>query len=116
MSTLICFALKEEAAPFRKIAAGKTGITILLTGIGRQNAEKSLREFLAGGASVPASRLQDASIAQARLAGTLAPPDLVLTCGFAGGLNPDLKLGEVVFEIPSSSSRRESAQTSPLPE
>jgi hypothetical protein len=39
MSTLICFALKEEAAPFRKIAAGKTGITILLTGIGRQNAD-----------------------------------------------------------------------------
>jgi hypothetical protein len=23
-STLICFALKEEAAPFRKIAAGKS--------------------------------------------------------------------------------------------
>ena len=75
MSTLICFALKEEAAPFRKIAAAKSGISILLTGIGRQNAEKSLREFLAGGAS------------------------LVLTCGFAGGLNPELKLGEVVFEI-----------------
>ena len=37
MRSLICFALKEEAAPFRKIAAGKTGITILLTGIGRQN-------------------------------------------------------------------------------
>jgi hypothetical protein len=34
--TLICFALKEEAAPFQKIAAGKTGITILLAGIGRQ--------------------------------------------------------------------------------
>jgi hypothetical protein len=33
MSILICFALKEEAAPFRKIAAGKAGITILLTGI-----------------------------------------------------------------------------------
>ena len=46
MSTLICFALKEEAAPFRKIAAGKPGISILLTGIGRQNAEKSVREFL----------------------------------------------------------------------
>jgi adenosylhomocysteine nucleosidase len=88
MSLLICFALKEEAAPFRKIAAGKTGLTILLTGIGRQNAEKSLR---------------------ARLATAL--PDLVLTCGFAGGLHPDLKLGEVVFEIPSSSNRRESAQT-----
>jgi uridine phosphorylase len=101
-STLICFALKEEAAPFRKIAAGKTGITILLTGIGRQNAEKSLREFLAGEASVPASHLQDASTGQVRLARTLAPPDLVLTCGFAGGLNPDLKLGEVVFEISRS--------------
>src|ERR1035437_7391361 len=51
MRSLICFALKEEAAPFRKIAAGnaasaQAGISILLTGIGRQNAEKSLREFL----------------------------------------------------------------------
>jgi adenosylhomocysteine nucleosidase len=92
MSTLICFALKEEAAPFRKIAAGKSAaakaISILLTGIGRQNAEKSLREFLA-----------------------THSPKLVLTCGFVGGLNPDLKLGEVVFEISPSSSRRESAQT-----
>ena len=25
-------------------------------------------------------------------------PNFVLTCGFAGGLNPDLKLGDVVFE------------------
>ena len=42
MPLLICFALKEEAAPFRKIAAGKAataqaGISILLTGIGHQN-------------------------------------------------------------------------------
>ena len=29
MSTLICFALKEEAAPFRKIAAGKKGFTLI---------------------------------------------------------------------------------------
>jgi adenosylhomocysteine nucleosidase len=75
-SVLVCFALEEEAAPFRKIAAGKSGISILLTGIGRQNAEKSVREFLATNS-----------------------PELVLTCGFAGGLNPDLKLGEVVFEL-----------------
>jgi|SRR5665213_649154 len=103
MLTLICFALKEEAAPFRKIAAGiglhrGHHVSILLTGIGRQNAEKNLHEFLAGGASVPASR-EHTSICQARLARTLAPPDLVLTCGFAGGLNPDLKLGEVVFAL-----------------
>ena len=46
MNTLICFALKEEAAPFRKIAAGnaataQANISILLTGIGRQNARRS---------------------------------------------------------------------------
>ncbi len=91
MSTLICFALKEEAAPFRKVATRRPGVITLTTGIGRANAGKSVREFLAGG--------------------TLAPPDLVLTCGFAGGLNPDLKLGDVVFEIRSGGSRRESAQT-----
>jgi uridine phosphorylase len=104
LKTLICFALKEEAAPFRKIASGKTGITILHTGIGRQNAEKSLREFLAGGASVPASR-EHVSTGQTRLARTPAPPDLVLTCGFAGGLNPDLKLGDVVFETSDETLR-----------
>jgi adenosylhomocysteine nucleosidase len=82
MSKLICFALKEEASPFRKIAAGKSGVSILLTGIGRQNAEKSVHKFL--GANSPA---------------------LVLTCGFAGGLNPELKLGDVVFETPDESLR-----------
>ncbi len=80
MSTLVCFALKEEAAPFRKMAAGTAAAapaaSILITGIGRRNAEKSLREFLA-----------------------THSPELVLTCGFAGGLNPDLKPGDVVFEL-----------------
>jgi adenosylhomocysteine nucleosidase len=76
MSTLVCFALKEEAAPFHKIAAGRPGVFTLIVGIGRLNAEKSVREFLAA-----------------------CSPERVLTCGFAGGLNPDLKLGDVVFEI-----------------
>ena len=77
MSTLICFALKEEAAPFRKIAAERPDVSLLLVGIGRRNAEQSLRRFLAR---------------------TAALPDRVLTCGFAGGLNPTLQLGDVVFE------------------
>ena len=79
MRLLICFALKEEAAPFRKMAAGTVAAapaaSILITGIGSRNAEKSAREFLAANS-----------------------PELVLTCGFAGGLNPDLKPGDVVFE------------------
>ena len=58
------------------MAAGRPDVSILITGIGRQNAGKSVREFLATNL-----------------------PELVLTCGFAGGLNPDLKLGDVVFEL-----------------
>jgi hypothetical protein len=99
MSTLVCFALKEEAAPFRKVVAGRTTVATLIVGIGRQSAEKSIRKFLADEAGVLASPSPDHLPAPARLAGTLAPPSLVLTCGFAGGLNPDLKIGDVVFEI-----------------
>ena len=112
MHLLVCFALKEEATPFRKITAGKAGISILITGIGQKNAEKSVREFLAdfsGGASVLASRRRYTLTRQARLVSSLAPPELVLTCGFAGGLNPDLKLGDVVFEIFPGSSRGDEA-------
>jgi adenosylhomocysteine nucleosidase len=78
---LICFALKEEAAPFYKVAAHRPGVFTIIVGIGRQNAEKSVRSFLAA-----------------------SSPELVLTCGFAGGLNPDLKLGEVVFELSALNS------------
>jgi len=39
MSTLVCFALKEEAAPFHKIAAGRPGIFTLIVGIGRPNVD-----------------------------------------------------------------------------
>lgn len=72
---LICFAVKEEAAPFRNQAATRTGATIVITGMGRENARKSVQEHLAN-----------------------AAPDFVLTCGFAGGLNPALALGDVLFE------------------
>jgi len=84
MSVLICFALKEEAAPFRKTVAGKPGVSILVVGIGRQNAERSVRQYLA-----------DASGVQ---------PEFVITAGFAGGLNPDLQIGDILFESPEPSS------------
>jgi adenosylhomocysteine nucleosidase len=76
------FALKEEAAPFRKFCVGKPGVTICLTGIGRKNAKQSAREFLA-----------------------THSPEFLLTCGFAGGLNPELKIGEVVFETSDENLR-----------
>lgn len=79
MSILVCFALKEETAPFHAVAARHPGVITLIVGIGRQNAEKSVRGFLPS-----------------------VSPQLVLTCGFAGGLNPDLKIGDVVFEIPEA--------------
>ncbi|MBW8865522.1 MAG: hypothetical protein JF609_11510 [Verrucomicrobia bacterium] len=78
MQSLVCFALKEEAAAFRRIAAGKSDVKIVIVGIGQENATKSIRENLAGHS-----------------------PTLVLTCGFAGGLDPDLKIGDVVFDIPA---------------
>jgi nucleoside phosphorylase len=51
------------------------GVQTLITGIGRQNAGRSLEKALA-------SML----------------PRLVLNCGFAGGLNPDLPAATVIFD------------------
>jgi adenosylhomocysteine nucleosidase len=72
--TLVCFAVKEEVAPFQEFAKGNSEISILLTGIGQKNARDSLTKFL-----------------------STNTPKLVLTCGFAGGLNPALVIGDVVF-------------------
>ena len=106
--TLICFALKEEAAPFHKIAARHPGVITLIVGIGRANAEKSVRSFL----NSCRSRGDETQIKnQAETPHVVSyEPKLVLTCGFAGGLNPDLKLGDVVFEIFPGSSRGDEAQ------
>ena len=72
---LVCFAVGEEAAPFRKFATNLPEVNILVTGMGKQNAERSLR----------------ASLRNHRSA-------LVLSCGFAGGLDPQLTRGTVVFD------------------
>jgi len=71
-TTLVCFALEDEARPFRKLVAGRREISILVTGMGQTNAARAVHDFL-----------QQHS------------PRRVFTCGFAGGLEPGLKVGEV---------------------
>jgi len=73
--TLVCFALPEEAAPFRKVSSACDNPKILVTGIGRRNSERKFRGAIENTA-----------------------PALVLTCGFAGALDPALKPGDVVFD------------------
>jgi len=71
---LLSFALKEESRAFQKLVVARTDLHVLLTGIGQRNAERAIRKALAE-----------------------LSPKLVLTCGFAGGLNPELTAGTVVF-------------------
>jgi adenosylhomocysteine nucleosidase len=69
-SVLVCFAVKEEAKFFVADAC-----QTIVTGMGVKNASKGILEVLSKN-----------------------KPALVLTTGFAGGLNPKLKVGDVVFE------------------
>jgi adenosylhomocysteine nucleosidase len=72
--TLVCFAVKEEATPFKEAIGSNPDIQILLTGMGQRNADKSIRTALSA-----------------------QKPTLVLTCGFAGALKPEFSLGTVLF-------------------
>ncbi|PWU10571.1 MAG: hypothetical protein C5B50_25210 [Verrucomicrobia bacterium] len=76
---LVCFAVKEEAAPFQKLTGARPECEVLLTGMGRRNADSAIRSAL-----------------------SKSRPELVLTCGFAGGLNPDLAGGTVLFSLDGS--------------
>jgi len=73
---LVCFAVKEEARPFLERSRDRDHIRILITGMGRKNAEESLLRQLA-----------------------IERPAAVLTCGFAGGLRDDLETGAVLFVV-----------------
>jgi nucleoside phosphorylase len=72
-AVLVCFAVQEEAAPFRR--ALPANVTILVTGMGAAAAERALKDQL-----------------------TAADWGAVLTCGFAGGLNPALPIGAVLCD------------------
>ena len=80
-AALICFAVKEEAAPFLKLVRNNPAVSVLVTGMGRRNAERAILQ------SLPQTL-----------------PSLVLTCGFAGALDPRLKIGDVVFDADPESS------------
>lgn len=79
---LICFAMPEEAGPFKKLAGNRADVSILVTGIGKKNSERAVSDFL-----------------------QTTTPQFVLTCGLAGGLNPDFKLGDVLFETDDAGLR-----------
>lgn len=72
---LVCFAMKEEAAACKRLLADSSNAEILITGIGQRNAARAIRSAL-----------------------ETCRPALVLTCGFAGGLNSRLASGTVVFD------------------
>lgn len=74
---LVTFAVKEEM----KFFPGGPGIRRYITGMGRDNADQAIA----------------AAVEQIR-------PRLVLTCGFAGGLNPVLKSNEIVFSADEGST------------
>jgi adenosylhomocysteine nucleosidase len=76
--TLVCFAVREEAKYFRPANAN---CRVVVSGIGKANAERALLKSI-----------ED------------EPPRLVLTCGYAGGLNPRFKHGDVLFDADAGST------------
>ena len=72
---LVCFAVKEEAGAFQQLVEGRHNLKVILVGLGKRNAERAIRAALAA-----------------------EQPELVLTCGFAGGLRPEWAMGTVVFD------------------
>lgn len=75
MSVLVCFAVEQEARPFRRRIGATASVQTLVTGMGRHNTAAALEAAL-----------------------DLGRPALVLTCGFAGGLDPGLVSGTVLFD------------------
>jgi adenosylhomocysteine nucleosidase len=85
--TLVCFAVKQEAAAFIRLARNRKDIQVLITGMGARNAETSVRRTLDS-----------------------ARPRRVVTAGFAGGLRPGLQGGTVVFAAEGQSELNRALQ------
>jgi len=75
VAVLVCFAAKEEAAFALPLPIVKGGRESLITGMGRRNTSTRFNNALAH-----------------------LNPERVLTCGFAGALNPEFKIGDVLFD------------------
>ena len=96
MHHLVFFAVPQELAPFQRLLTQHgvamkraeleglpkraqvlcgAGLTLVVTGMGPENARVAAAQAIAA-----------------------FSPSAVWTCGYAGGLNSELKLGEVVFE------------------
>jgi len=71
LNVLVCFAVREEAKFFKP----KPHQKVVFTGMGRNNAARVIENRCAS-----------------------HRPDLVVTCGFAGGLNPIFSESDVVFD------------------
>jgi uridine phosphorylase len=71
----VTFALRDEACPFQKRNSGREGVLGFVTGMGRANARRAV-----------VARLEKER------------PLFVISSGFAGALDPQLRLGDVVVE------------------
>jgi adenosylhomocysteine nucleosidase len=72
---LICFAVKEEMKFFPFPSWKDSSVQVWVTGIGRRNAAENIRDAIG-----------------------CVQPERVITAGFAGGLNPRLPCGAVIYE------------------
>jgi nucleoside phosphorylase len=72
---VVTFAVPEEARPFRPYLGSLPNVNLVITGIGPRQAQTAFQPCL-----------------------TPTPPSLVLSCGFAGALNPDLPCGTLVVD------------------
>lgn len=75
MKTLILFALDEEARPFLRRVRDRENLVVRVSGMGPENARRTIQTLLSTG----------------------SPPSRVLTCGYAGALHPDLRIGDIVW-------------------